>query len=105
MRKRRTAKKHQPTMMDGDCVLAVPGDTITANAAGTLLPAIQFAHFFFFSKTEIYSVQAELNSLDLQYCTVYYCTCTCGTSRHVQLSTYNTRSTGTEFLVPVRTRQ
>eukprot|EP01050_Picozoa_sp_SAG11_P029419 SAG11_NODE_8277_length_1035_cov_3.760684_1_plen_58_part_00 len=39
LRKRRAAEKYQPKMMDDDCVLAVPGDIITANAAGTLLPA------------------------------------------------------------------
>ena len=39
IRKRRAAEKYQPKMMDDDCVLAVPGDIITANAAGTPLPA------------------------------------------------------------------
>ena len=46
VRTRRAAKKYQPKLMDGDCVLAVLGGTITANAAGTLLPAIHSLTFF-----------------------------------------------------------
>eukprot|EP01050_Picozoa_sp_SAG11_P018793 SAG11_NODE_2897_length_2853_cov_2.156500_2_plen_145_part_00 len=39
VRKRRAAEKYQPKMMDDDCVLAVPGDIITAAGTSTLLPA------------------------------------------------------------------
>eukprot|EP01050_Picozoa_sp_SAG11_P056147 SAG11_NODE_34677_length_270_cov_1.491228_1_plen_90_part_11 len=55
VRTRRAAKKYQPKLMDGDCVLAVPGGTVTANAAGTLLPAIHSLTFF--QEGEIYKTK------------------------------------------------
>ena len=45
--------------MDGDCVFAVPGGTVTAYAAGTLLPAIHSLTFF--QEAEIWP-GSDLNS-------------------------------------------
>ena len=70
VRTRRAAKKYQPKLMDGDCVFAVPGGTVTAYAAGTLLPAIHLLTFF---QEGYRNLVDACERTVLQYCTTTYC--------------------------------